>query len=42
VAADGLERRHGDPEARQLQQAQAKVGELAMRLALAEMLLEKS
>ncbi len=39
--ADGLKRRHGDPEARLLKQAQAKVGELAMRLELAEMLLEK-
>src|SRR2546428_11504055 len=39
--ADGLERRHGDPEARLLKQAQAKVGELAMRVGLAEMLLEK-
>jgi len=40
-AANGLKRRHGDPEARGLKQAQAKVGELAMRLELAEMLLEK-
>lgn len=41
AAADGLKRRHGDQEARLLKQAQAKVGELAMRLELAEMLLEK-
>ena len=39
--ADGLKRRHGDLDARLLKQAQAKVGELAMRLELAEMLLEK-
>lgn len=39
--AEGLKRRHGDPEAPLLKQAQAKVGELAMRLELAEMLLEK-
>src|SRR5713101_3695838 len=39
--AEGLKRRHGDLEARVLKQAQAKVGELAMRLELAEMLLEK-
>ncbi len=38
---EGLKRRHGDAEARLLKQAQAKVGELAMRLELAEMLLEK-
>lgn len=37
----GLKRRSGDPEERVLKQAQAKVGELAMRLELAEMLLEK-
>ena len=36
----GLKAR-GDPEARAVKQAQAKVGELAMRLELAEMLLEK-
>ena len=41
AGADGLKRRHGDPEARLVKQAQAKVGELAMRLELAEMLLEK-
>ncbi len=40
-ALDGLKRRHGDAETRLLKQAQAKVGELAMRLELAEMLLEK-
>lgn len=39
--AEGLKRRHGDQETRLLKQAQAKVGELAMRLELAEMLLEK-
>jgi len=37
----GLKARGGDPEARAVKQAQAKVGELAMRLELAEMLLEK-
>ena len=37
----GLRSRGGDPEARGVKQAQAKVGELAMRLELAEMLLEK-
>lgn len=37
----GLKAR-GAPEARALKQAQAKVGELAMRLELAEMPLEKS
>ena len=36
-----LKRRGGDPETRALRQAQAKVGELAMKLELAEMLLEK-
>ena len=41
AGADGLKRRHGDPEARLLKQAQAKVGELAMRLELAKMLLKK-
>lgn len=34
-------RSRGDPEVRAVKQAQAKVGELAMRLELAEMLLEK-
>ena len=37
----GLKRRSGDPEERALKQTQAKVGELTMRLELAEMLLEK-
>lgn len=37
----GLKRRGGDPEERALKQTQAKVGELTMRLELAEMLLEK-
>lgn len=37
----GLKRRGGDPEERALMQTQAKVGELTMRLELAEMLLEK-
>lgn len=37
----GLKRRGGDPEKRALKQTQAKVGELTMRLELAEMLLEK-
>jgi hypothetical protein len=34
-------KRRGDPEERALKQAQAKVGELAMKLELTEMLLEK-
>jgi hypothetical protein len=38
---EGLKRRGGDPEERAVRQAQAKVGELAMKLELAEMLLEK-
>ena len=37
----GLKRRGGDPDERALKQTQAKVGELTMRLELAEMLLEK-
>ena len=37
----GLKRRGGDPEERALKQTQAKVGELTMKLELAEMLLEK-
>jgi len=37
----GLKRRGGDPEERALKQTQAMVGELTMRLELAEMLLEK-
>jgi len=37
----GLKRRGGDPDERALKQAQAKVGELAMKLELAELLLEK-
>lgn len=37
----GLKSRGGDPDARAVKQAQAKVGELAMKLELAEMLLEK-
>jgi hypothetical protein len=37
----GLKARHGEPEERALKQAQAKVGELTMKLELAEMLLEK-
>ena len=41
MGAEGLKKRHGDAEARLLKQAQAKVGELAMQLELAEMLLEK-
>jgi hypothetical protein len=39
-AEEGLKRRHGALEARLLKQAQAKVGERAMQLELAEMLLE--
>ena len=41
TGAEGLKKRHGDVEARLLKQAQAKVGELAMKLELAELLLEK-
>ncbi len=41
MGAEGLKKRHGDQEARLLKQAQAKVGELAMKLELVEMLLEK-
>ena len=37
----GLRRRSGDPDERALRQTQAKVGELTMKLELAEMLLEK-
>ncbi len=37
----GLRKRSGDPEVRALKQTQAKVGELAMKLELAELLLEK-
>ena len=37
----GLKKRGGDPEERALRQTQAKVGELAMKLELAEMLLQK-
>ena len=37
----GLKSRHGEPEDRAIKQAQAKVGELMMKLELAEMLLEK-
>jgi transposase-like protein len=37
----GLRRRGGDPEERLIRQTQAKVGELTMKLELAEMLLEK-
>ena len=37
----GLKRRSRDPDERALKQTQAKVGELTMRLELAEMLLEK-
>lgn len=37
----GLKKRGGDPEERALKQTQAKIGELTMKLELAEMLLEK-
>jgi len=37
----GLRSRHGEPEDRAIKQAQAKVGELMMKLELAELLLEK-
>jgi len=37
----GLKSRHGEPEDRAIKQAQAKVGELMMKLELAELLLEK-
>ena len=36
-----MKARHGEPEERALKQAQAKVGELTMKLELAELLLEK-
>ena len=36
-----LKKRGGDPDERALRQTQAKVGELTMKLELAEMLLEK-
>jgi hypothetical protein len=39
---DGLKKRGGDPDDRPLKQTQAKVGELTMKLELAEMLLETS
>ena len=41
TGGEGLKKRHGEGEARLLKQAQAKVGELAMKLELVEMLLEK-
>ena len=37
----GLKKRGGDPDDRALKQTQAKVGELTMKLELAELLLEK-
>jgi len=37
----GLRRRGGNPEERLVKQTQAKVGELTMKLELAELLLEK-
>jgi ABC-type Na+ transport system ATPase subunit NatA len=37
----GLKARHGEPEDRALKEALAKVGELTMKLELAELLLEK-
>jgi len=37
----GLKKHSGDPEERALKHTQAKVGELTMKLELAEMLLEK-
>ncbi len=37
----GLKKRGGDPDERALKHTQAKVGELTMRLELAELLLEK-
>ncbi len=39
--AAGLKKRSRDPDERALKQTQAKVGELTMRLELAELLLEK-
>jgi len=41
AAVAGLKKRSHDPEERALKQTQAKVGELTMRLELAELLLEK-
>lgn len=41
AGGEGLKKRYGEGEARLLKQAQAKVGELAMKLELVEMLLEK-
>ncbi|MGH7426892.1 MAG: hypothetical protein ACREMW_03420 [Gemmatimonadales bacterium] len=41
AGGEGLKKRYGEGEARLLQRAQAKVGELAMKLELVEMLLEK-
>jgi len=41
AGAAGLKARQGEPEERALKQAQAKVGELTMKLELAELLLEK-
>lgn len=41
AAVAGLKARQGEPEERALKQAQAKVGELTMKLELAELLLEK-
>lgn len=38
----GLKKRSRDPDERALTQTQAKVGELTMKLELAELLLEKS
>ncbi len=37
----GVKRRARDPDERELKQTQAKVGELTMKLELAELLLEK-
>lgn len=41
AGGEGLKKRYGEGDARLLKQAQAKVGELAMKLELVEMLLEK-
>lgn len=41
AGGEGLKKRHGEGDARLVKQAQAKVGELAMKLELVEMLLEK-
>jgi hypothetical protein len=41
AGGEGLKKRYGESDAGRLKEAQAKVGELAMKLELVEMLLEK-